>query len=134
MSAPVTVKGRLTRDPELAFTGEGKPVARFSVVTSRRVKNRVTDEWEDADTSFWDVTAFGPLAENVCESLEKGSSVIVTGNMHQREYEKDGEKRRAWSILADDVAASCRFRKVTISADGTRAAGAGRPADDEPPF
>lgn len=133
MSTNVTIVGRLARDPELRFSGAGKPVASFSVVASQRRKNQVTGEWEDRNTSFYDCTAFGPMAENVCNSLQTGTGVIVTGNMHQEEYTtKEGEKRRSWRVLVDDVAASCKFRTVTVS-EGSQ--GAPRPVtEEEPPF
>ena len=47
MSTPVTLRGRLTRDPELRYSASGKPVVKFAVVTSRRFKNQETSEWED---------------------------------------------------------------------------------------
>jgi single-strand DNA-binding protein len=91
MSTPVTLTGRLTADPEMRFSATGTPVARFIVVTSRRVKDKTSGEWSDADTSFCDVVAFGQLAENVAESLDKGTAVIVTGRAAQEEWEtKDG--------------------------------------------
>lgn len=133
MSTNVTIAGRLTRDPELRFSSAGKPIASFSVVASQRRKNQVTGEWEDHNTSFYDCTAFGPMAENICNCLQKGTGVIVVGNMHQEEYTtKEGEKKRSWRVLADDVAASCKFRTVTVS-EGSAAAS--RPVmDEEPPF
>jgi single-strand DNA-binding protein len=94
MSTVVTLTGRLTADPELRFSASGAPVARFTVVTSRRVKDKQTGEWSDAETSFWDCVAFGQLAENVAESLAKGTAVIVTGRAAQEEWEtKVGQKR-----------------------------------------
>lgn len=47
MSTPVTLTGRLIRDPDLTYSARGKAVARFTVVTSRRFKNPDTSEWED---------------------------------------------------------------------------------------
>ncbi|MFZ0227446.1 MAG: single-stranded DNA-binding protein, partial [Mycobacterium sp.] len=110
MSTPVTLRGRLTRDPEMFYSAAGKPVVKFAVVTSRRVKDQQTSEWSDADTTFWDCVAFGQTAENVAESLEKGTAVIVQGNAAQEEWTtKDGEKRRSMKVVVDDVAPSLRF-------------------------
>lgn len=69
MSTTVNLTGRLTADPEMRYSAKGRPVARFTVVTSRRVKNQQAGRVVDADTSFWDCVAFGQLAENACESL-----------------------------------------------------------------
>lgn len=141
MSTPVTLRGRLTRDPEIRFSAKGNPVANFSVVTSRRWKNEQTSEWEDRDTTFWDCIAFGHLAENVGESLTKGTAVVVTGNAFQEEWEdKSGGKRRSLKVTADDVAPSLRFASAKVAkAERRSEQGNSRPADDpwtsdEPPF
>jgi len=135
---PVTLTGRLTAGPELRFSASGSPVARFSVVTSRRVRDKTSGEWSDTDTSFWDVVAFGQLAENVAESLEKGTAVIVTGRAAQEEWEaKDGQKRRSIKVTVEEVAPSLRWASAKISnvsrehPAGTKSAG-GRPADADP--
>ena len=54
MSTQVTLQGRLTKDPDLTYSAKGTAVARFSVVTSRRVKDQQSGEWADADTTFWE--------------------------------------------------------------------------------
>ena len=142
MSTAVTLRGRLTRDPEMRYSNAGKAVTRFSVVTSRRFKNQQTDEWEDRDTTFWECVAFGQLAENIAESLEKGTAVIVQGNAATEEWEKDGEKRRSMKVVAEDVAASLRQYSAKIVKADRQAASAPKsapprdenPFADEPPF
>lgn len=134
MSAKVSIEGNVTRDPELKFTQQGKAIAKFGVVTSRRVKDQNSGEWSDADTSFWDVSAFGEMAENICESVSKGTRVIVTGIMRQESWEKEGEKKYAWKVIADDVAVSCKFAKVEATRNPSRSQSqASRPAYDEEP-
>lgn len=122
MSAPVTLNGRLTKDPELRFSGAGNAVAVFTVVTDRRRKNKDSGEWESTETSFWDVTAFGQLAENVCESLLKGQRVVVVGDAHQETYEaKDGSgKRSTWKVIAQDAGPSLRYDKATVTQQAER--------------
>lgn len=132
MSTPVTLTGRLTRDPELKFSAAGKAVARFCVVTSRRVKDRKTDEWSDADTTFWECVAFGDLAANLADSLEKGTAVIVAGHASQEEWEKDGQKRRSMKVVAEDVAPSLRFVSAKVAKAAERKSA--DPAQDENPF
>jgi len=143
MSTSVTLTGRLTRDPDLKFSQAGNAVARFSVVTSRRVKDRTTNEWSDADTTFWDCVAFGELAGNVAESLEKGTAVVVTGHASQEEWTtKDGEKRRSMKVVAEDVAPSLRWASAKVAKADRQAADAAKAApreenpwaNDEPPF
>ena len=142
MSTPVTLRGRLTRDPEMRYSNAGKPVVKFAVVTSRRVKDQQTGEWSDSDVTFWDCVAFGQLAENCAESLEKGTAVVVQGNAAQEEWTtKDGEKRRSMKVVADEVAPSLRFHsakvaKVARSEGGQQQAPREENpwANDEPPF
>jgi single-strand DNA-binding protein len=142
MSTSVTLRGRLTRDPELRFSASGKPVTKFAVVTSRRVKDQQTSEWEDRDTTFWDCVAFGDLAQNAADSLEKGTAVVVTGNASQEEWEaKDGTKRRSMKVVAEDVAPSLRWASARIAKASRTgpAASATAEADpwateDKPPF
>ena len=89
----VTIVGNATRDPELRFTPSGQAVATFGVAVNRRWQNRQTNEWEEA-TSFFDVTCWAQMAENVAESVQKGARVVVTGRLDQRSWETDnGEKR-----------------------------------------
>ena len=78
----VTIVGNLTRAPELRFTPSGSPVANFGVAVNRRWQNRQTQEWEE-QTSFFDVTCWRDLAENVAESLDQGARVVVTGRLER---------------------------------------------------
>jgi single-strand DNA-binding protein len=128
MSAPVHLVGRLTRDPDLRFTSKGDAVASFTVVTSRRFLNKQTNEWEDADTSFWDCSVFRQTAEHVAESLQQGMEVIVHGKIAQREYEtREGEKRKTVQVTVDAVGPSLRFQTAKVSKT-SRSNGAAPPA------
>jgi len=100
VSTNITLTGRLVTDPELKFGASGIPILKARVVTSGRKK---TDEgWQDVDTTFWSVSAFRQLAENVAESLSKGDEVIVVGKVKAREYQTpEGEKRSITEITAD---------------------------------
>jgi single-strand DNA-binding protein len=132
MSSPVTLKGRLIKDPELRYTNSGKAVAQFTVVTAKRFKK--DDEWVEQDTSFWDVTAFDTLAENIIESCQKGTSVIVTGAMRQEKWvNKDQENRTSWKVLADDVALSLKSHQASVQSNEKVPAHSGGRQDD-PPF
>lgn len=153
MSTPVTLSGRLTRDPELKFSASGVAVAKFSVVTSRRQLNKQTNEWEDQDVSFWDCVCFKQLAENVADSLVKGTAVIVQGRAAQRTWEaKDGSKRISVEVSVDEVGPTLRFATAKVSKasrgdggggqsqrpQGSTAAGASAndpwQSNDQPPF
>jgi single-strand DNA-binding protein len=110
----VTITGNATREPELRFTQSGQAVANLSVAVNRRWQNRQTQEWEEA-VSFFDITAWGQLAENVAESVGKGTRVTITGRLDQRSWEsQDGEKRSKVEIVADDVAVSLRWATAEV--------------------
>ncbi len=109
-----TITGNAGREPELRFTPSGQPVANFGVAVSRRWQNRQTQEWEEA-TSWIDVTCWGQLAENVAETVGRGTRVTVTGRLDQRSWETpDGDKRSKVEIVADDVAISLRWATATV--------------------
>ena len=104
----VTVVGNLTGDPELRFTPNGVAVANFRLAVTPRV--REGDSWKDADTSFFPVNVWRQQAENVAETLTKGTRVIVTGKLRNRSWETpEGDKRSVVEIEADEVAPSLRW-------------------------
>ncbi len=110
MSANITLTGRLVADPDFKFGAGGMQIVKLRVVTSGRKKT--DDGWQDIDTTFWSVTAFRQLAENITETLSKGDEVIIVGKVKSREYETpDGEKRTITEVTADDVGAN--LKRVT---------------------
>ena len=112
MDSTVTIVGSLGRDVELRFTTGGKGVASFGVAVSRRYQQN--GEWQEK-TSWINVTAWGDLAENVAASCVKGTRVLVTGRLEQREYEtKEGEKRTVVEIVADEVGPSLRWARAEV--------------------
>ena len=112
MDSTVTIVGNLTRDPELRFTAGGKGVASFGVAVGRRYQQN--GEWQEK-TSFFNVTAWDTLGENVAASLTKGTRVLVTGRLEQREYEtKEGEKRNVVEIVADEIGPSLRWARAEV--------------------
>lgn len=122
-----TITGNAGREPELRFTPSGQPVANFGVAVSRRWQNRQTQEWEEA-TSWIDVTCWGQLAENVAESVGRGTRVTVAGRLDQRSWETpEGDKRSKVEIVADDVAISLRWATATATKNERRDGGDGAP-------
>src|SRR5258708_29410187 len=102
----ITIVGNVTRDPELRFTSSGQAAASFGLAVNRRWQNRQTQEWEEA-VSFFDVTCWRDLAENVAETVTKGARVIVTGRLEQRSWETDdGERRSRTEVVAHAVGPS----------------------------
>lgn len=108
----VTLVGNATRDPELRFTPSGTPVCTFGVAWNRKYER---DGEEVEEVSFFDVTCWQKLAENVADSVEKGTRVIVHGRLDQRSWENDdGEKRHKVELVADEVAPSLRWATATV--------------------
>ena len=121
----VTVIGNVTRDPELRFTPSGQAIATFGLAVNRRWQNRQTNAWEES-TSFFDVVAWREMAENVGESITKGTRVVVTGRMEQRSYENQaGEKRSAVELVADEIGPSLRWATAKVVRNERRSDGDG---------
>ena len=137
----VTLVGNVTREPELRYTAAGQAMAKFGLAVNRRWQNRQTNAWEES-TSFFDVVAWREMAENVGESIAKGTRVVVTGRMEQRSYEtQNGEKRSAVELVADEIGPSLRWATAKVERNerrgaegGDRASGGGAPsARSQPP-
>jgi len=112
MDNTITVSGNLTRDFELRYTTSGRAVASTGVAVARRFQRN--GEWEE-ETSFFNVVAWADLGEHCAASLEKGVRVIVTGRLEQRQYEtKEGEKRSAFEIVADDIGPSMKWAEAKV--------------------
>lgn len=97
----ITLTGRATEDASLRFTQSGKAVATLNVADNHRRKDG--GEWVDDGVTFYRVTGWEHLAESMA-AIVRGQRVIVIGELRNREYEKDGEKRRSLEIRAFEVA------------------------------
>ena len=119
----VTVVGNVTRDPELRFTPGGAAVASFGLAWNRKGQN------DEEIVSFFDITCWRGLAENVAESITKGSRVVVYGRLDQSSWEdKEGNRRSKVEIVADDVAPSLMWATAEITRNEFRGDGAGSSA------
>jgi single-strand DNA-binding protein len=106
----VVVVGNLTRDPELRYTPNGAALVKLGIAVSRRIKDDATGQWKDADTSFFNITAWRSLAENVAESLTQGTRVVVVGRLRTNSWETpEGEKRSVVEIEAEEIGPSLKW-------------------------
>lgn len=125
----ITVVGNLVDDPELRFTPSGAAVAKFRVASTPRTFDRQTNEWKDGESLFLTCSVWRQAAENVAESLTKGTRVLVQGRLKQRSYEdREGIKRTVYELDVDEVGASLRnaTAKVTkTSGRGSQGGGFG---------
>ena len=91
--------GRMTKDPELRRTGNGKAVATFNLAVNRNFK---TADRQDAD--FITVVCWGKVAENTATYCSKGSLVSIDGRLQTRTYENDkGDRVFVTEVVADSV-------------------------------
>lgn len=118
MNTSVHLTGNATREPELRYTNNGKPVASFGVAVSSRVKNEATGQWEDGDPSFYDISCFGLLAESAAETIGKGQRVMVQGRLRQSRWETDGQARSKVEVIADEIGTSVLFASLSDRKDG----------------
>jgi single-strand DNA-binding protein len=116
----VTLVGNITRDPELRFTPSGQATASFGLAVNRIWNDRQTNERKEA-VSFFDVVCWREMAENVSESLSKGSRVVVTGRLEQRSWDgADGERRSKIEVVADEVGPSLRWATAEVRKNDRR--------------
>ena len=96
----VVLIGRLTRDPELRYTGSNTPVATFSLAVNRNFSNQNGEREAD----FINIVVWRKQAENVKNYLTKGSQVAIDGRIQTRSYDgQDGQKRYVTEVVADNV-------------------------------
>jgi single-strand DNA-binding protein len=112
----ITVVGNLTSDPELRFTPSGAAVASFTVASTPRTLDKATNEWKDGEALFLRCSIWRQAAENVAESLTRGSRVIVSGRLKQRSFEtKEGEKRTVIELDVDEVGPSLKYATAKVN-------------------
>ncbi|GAA6525614.1 single-stranded DNA-binding protein [Intrasporangium sp. DVR] len=120
----ITIIGNLTADPELRFTPSGAAVANFTVASTPRMFDRQSNEWKDGETLFMRCSVWRDAAENVAESLQRGTRVIVSGRLKSRSYEtKEGEKRTVIEMDVDEIGPS--LRSATAKVNKTQRGGGG---------
>jgi single-strand DNA-binding protein len=121
----ITVIGNLTADPELRFTPSGAAVANFTVASTPRMFDRQTNEWKDGEALFLRCNIWREAAENVAESLTRGSRVIVQGRLKQRSFEtREGEKRTVVEVEVDEIGPSLRYATAKVN-KASRSGGGG---------
>lgn len=92
--------GRLTRDPELRYTGSNIPVATFSIAVDRTYNNANGEK----ETDFINIVVWRKQAENIKNYLGQGSQVAIDGRLQIRSYDdQNGQKRYVTEVVADNV-------------------------------
>lgn len=95
----ITLIGRLTRDPELRYTTNGKAVARMTIAVDRQYKNKDGKR----ETDFIPAIAWSKLAEITCEYMKKGKLIAVHGSLQIRQYQDEGIEKYISEVIANDI-------------------------------
>ena len=122
----ITIVGNLTDDPELRYTPNGVAVTNMSVAVNRRIFNKETNAWDDKVDGFFRVNIWRDHAENVAESLKRGTRVLVQGRLISRSYEdKEGQTKWVTEIEADEVCPSLRWATAKVAKVNRSSGGGG---------
>jgi single-strand DNA-binding protein len=99
----VILVGNLGKDPEVKFTPSGVPVAKFSLATNERFKDK-SGEWQDR-TEWHNIVAWQRLAEIIGEYVKKGSKIYIEGRLQTSSWEdkQSGEKKYRTEVVASDL-------------------------------
>lgn len=120
----ISVIGNLTADPELRFTQSGIAVASFTIASTPRTFDRQANEWKDGEALFLRCSIWRDAAENVAESLEKGSRVIAQGRLKQRSFtDREGNNRTSIELDVDEIGPSLKY--ATAKANKVQRGGGG---------
>ena len=95
----VILMGRLTRDPEVRYGNDNKPVARYTIAVDRGYK----DKDGNRQTDFINLISFGKTAEFAEKYLRKGTKIVVDGEIRNNNYEKDGKTVYQDQIIANSI-------------------------------
>lgn len=96
-------------DPSMTISEKGNAMLRLRGIAKDRVRD-ANGTWADGDPMFIDIVVLGKVGENLFESVGKGDTIMVSGKLRSREYEKDGAKQVAYQILAESAAVSVRWK------------------------
>lgn len=126
----VTIVGNTTADVEMRYIPSGAAVANFTVASTPRTFDKNSNEWRDGEPLFMRCNVWRQQAENVVESIPRGTRVVVTGRLKQRSFEKDGQKRSVIELDVDEVAVSLKYATAKLNRVDRQGVRESAPADD----
>lgn len=110
----VTLIGNLTSDPELRFTPSGRAVANFGFAVNRSYTDKNGSKVEKP--TYFQVSVWSDMAENVASSLNKGNRVIIQGYLETEDWtDREGNKRTSIRITANEIAPSLRWATAQVT-------------------
>lgn len=126
----ITIKGRLTRDPELRTVQSDLKIVTFSVAVDRKYA-------KEKKADFFDCKAFRRQAEIINEYFSKGKEILISGRMESNKWvDKNGATRVSWELVVEDFefCGNKTQNEIAPAEAYAPAAGDGNPFTDEPPF
>jgi single-strand DNA-binding protein len=98
----VLLIGRLGHDPEMRYTTSGKPLTKFRIASDRSWTT--ADGEKKTETEWFNVVAWGKLAEICNQYLKKGQQVYIEGRLHTRRWQDDeGANHSAVEVIAQEM-------------------------------
>lgn len=127
-----TIIGNLTADPDLFFSSKGETGVHFTVACNDRYYDKNTERYKDLPAVFMRCTAWGALAEHICDSLSRGMTVIGYGRLKQSSYTvKDtGEKRTVMEMTVDVLGPSLQYATAVVTKASRTATAISEPIKD----
>jgi len=121
--------GNLTSDPELRWTQNGLAVANLTIASTPKVWDKSAGEFKDGAAVFMRCSVWRDFAEHVAGSLMKGTRVIASGVLKQREYStKEGEKRTSMELELDSIGPDLRYATAAVTKTQSGRGSQGSPA------
>lgn len=131
-----TISGEfgVVADPEPSFSDKGNAWLRLRLVAKDRVRDS-NGAWADGDPMWMNAVVFGKQAEHLTDSVQKGDTVIVVGDLAPNVWtDKDGVERKDVQIKVREIGVSVRWRSVKVQRDDQPPQDRQAPQDDMPPF
>lgn len=120
MTLPITMTVGVYEEPEMRFSQSGNAWVTIKAIYKDRKKDQAGN-WTDSAPMFLRVKAFGGIAENIANSVERGDTLVVSGKLQPDEWEtKDGEKRTSYDLIVDEIGLSLRWATYTKEGAGDK--------------
>jgi single-strand DNA-binding protein len=109
MNTQIAIEGFVGSEPRVATTNQGTSVVSFRTAVNHRRMDSSTGQWVSNGTSWYTVTTYGILADQVASTIGKGSAVVVVGDMKVRDWSANGKAGTAVEITASGVGLNLLF-------------------------
>lgn len=124
----VMLIGRLGQEPEMRYTPSGRPLTKLQVAVNRSWKS--SDGEKKTETEWFNIVAWGKLAEICNQYLSKGQQVYIEGRLHTRQWQDDeGNNHSSVEVIAKEM-----LMLDSKSGEQDPELSEGLPSEDEYPF